>query len=444
MRKKNQKLKLLFEDCFYLNSKYEIRTTNYMATTNETSYDTVFGKVAVEQGLCTNKELSRSLEAMKTRQQTSPIPLKDLMVELGLITDSQAERLRSSIKESKVAAHQIPGYKILGKLGAGAMAIVYEGRQLSLDRIVAIKVLPKRFTENPEYVSRFYKEGRAAAKLNHPNIVQAIDVGEAGGYHYFVMEYVKGKTLYDDLAAGKVFSETEALDIIIQVAHALAHAHGKGLVHRDVKPKNIMMTEVGIVKLADMGLARETTDVEAAKNEAGKAYGTPYYISPEQIRGEMDIDGRADIYGLGATFYHMVTGRVPFMADDPSEVMRKHLKEQLIPPDHINASLSAGTSEVIEIMMAKRKEDRYNDVEELLEDMEALRNGQTPLQAHKRFDVTQLGKLEDGEIIESEEKEEDYQAETIAHYRIVIVILSIVAGISLLGAVVLLISFMSK
>lgn len=406
-------------------------------TTNETSYDTLFGKMAVEQGLCTDGELRRLLEELKSRRKVNPVMLRDLMVDLGYITQNQAERLKKNIKESKVAAYQIPGYKILGKLGAGAMAVVYKAQQLSLNRTVAIKVLPKRFSGNPEYVERFFKEGQAAGKLNHNNIVQAVDVGEAGGYHYFVMEYVEGKTLHDDLSAGKIFKEDEALDIIIQVAHALQHAHSCGLIHRDVKPKNIMINTAGVVKLADMGLARETTDIEAAQTEAGKAYGTPYYIAPEQIRGKIDIDGRADIYGLGSTFYHMVTGRVPFMADDPAEVMRKHLKEELIPPDHINTKLSAGTSEVIEVMMAKRKEDRYNNVEELLTDLEAVRNGQPPLRAHKRFDVSVLGQLGKGDVIEA--KEELYKEDTIAHYRIATLVLGAVVAILLLVIIFLLV-----
>jgi len=390
--------------------------------TNETNYDTIFGKMAIEQGLCTDDELRQSLKELESRSKVNPTILKELMVELGYVTTTQAERLKESLKESKAAAHQIPGYKIVGKLGAGAMAVVYKARQLSLNRMVAIKILPKRFSENPEYVERFYKEGQAAGRLNHHNIVRAIDVGEAGGYHYFVMEYVEGKTIADDLVAGKVFEEAEALDIIIQVANALAHAHACSLIHRDVKPKNIMISTDGTVKLADMGLARETTDIEAAQSEAGKAYGTPYYIAPEQIRGKIDIDGRADIYGLGATLYHMLTGRVPFMAEDSADVMRKHLREKLIPPDHINTSLSAGVSEVIEIMMAKRKEKRYNDIEELLTDLEALREGRPPLQAHKRFDVSMFEQLEKGDAIE---KEEGYKEETIAPYRMAILILSI-------------------
>jgi serine/threonine protein kinase len=406
---------------------------------NETNYDTVFGKMAVEQGLCTDDELRHSIERMETRRKVSPTVLEDLMIQLGYITKTQAERLKQTIKESKAAVHQIPGYQILGKLGAGAMAIVYKARQLSLNRIVAIKVLPKRLSENPEYVARFYKEGQAAAKLNHNNIVQAIDVGEAGGYHYFVMEYVEGRTIYDDLSAGKVFTENEALEIIIQVTHALAHAHAKGLIHRDVKPKNIMINSAGVVKLADMGLARATADIEAAQTEKGKAYGTPYYIAPEQIRGEVDIDGRADIYGLGATFYHMVTGRVPFMADDPTDVMRKHLREQLIPPDHINTSLSAGASEVIEVMMAKRKESRYDSADELLTDLQAVRDGQAPMRAHTRFDVSVLEQLEQGEDIE--QGEGVYEQQKIARYRTALVILA--AAVVVLGLIVMLLAFSS-
>ncbi|MDD5459229.1 MAG: serine/threonine-protein kinase [Phycisphaerae bacterium] len=408
-------------------------------TSGETNYDTMFGKIAVEQGLCSETEISRAMEELNSRRKISPITLKDLMLDLGYITSGQALRLQQSLRETKSAAHQIPGYKILGKLGAGAMAIVYKGMQLSLNRPVAIKVLPKRLSENPEYVQRFYKEGQLAAKLNHNNIVQAYDVGEAGGYHYFVMEYVEGKTLYDDLAKGKVFGETEALDIIIQVAHALAHAHAKGLIHRDVKPKNIMITTAGVVKLADMGLARGTADIEAAKTEAGKAYGTPYYIAPEQIRGEIDIDGRADIYGLGATLYHLVTGRVPFMADDPTEVMKKHLREPLIPPDHINITLSAGISEVVEVMMAKRREERYANAKELIADLEAVRNGQPPMLARKEINVSMLEKLQEGEAVEIDE-EDAVSEETLAHYRVAVIILSVVAVIFLMVIVLMMIS----
>jgi serine/threonine protein kinase len=399
----------------------------------ETSYDSMFGKLAVEQQFVTAEELRKALEKYKAVSSQNPQTLEKIMVEMGFITRSQAMRLIQSIRDSsKMAANQIPGFQVLGKLGQGAMAVVYKARQLSLDRIVAIKVLPSKFTENPEYVSRFYKEGKAAALLNHANIVQAIDVGESGGRHYFVMEYVEGKTIHDDLAAGKVFGENDAIDIILQVASALAHAHAKKLIHRDVKPKNIMITKAGIVKLADMGLARATTDVEAAQSEAGKAYGTPYYIAPEQIRGEVDIDARADIYALGATFYHMVTGRVPFEADSPSDVMRKHLKETLVPPDHINTSLSSGVSEVIEFMMAKRREQRYASIGEVIEDLEAVRRGEPPMIAEAKLDLGALKGLEEGEALKVEKTKQEVTAASVAPYRI---------GLFALGFVVVVLLF---
>lgn len=386
--------------------------------------------MALEQRLCTEQELQRCQEEAKQLQGSEPTTIENLLIHRQFITRSQAQRIRNNLKETKDSTTQIPGYKVLTKLGSGAMAVVYKAKQLSLDRVVAVKVLPKRFSEKPDYIRRFFQEGKIAAKLNHNNIVQAIDVGEAGGVYYFVMEYVEGRTLYDDLSKGKIFDETEALDVIIQLAHALQHAHAQGLIHRDVKPKNVMINNEGVVKLADMGLARETSDIQAARHEQGKAFGTPYYIAPEQIRGELDIDGRADIYSLGATLYHMVTGRVPFDAATPAEVMRKHLKESLTPPDHLNTSLSAGISEVIEVMMAKNKQERYNDVEELLLDLQAVRNGQSPLRARQKFNIQALEQLEQGETVEMEDTDRSLvPAETVARYRVILVVLIAVVAV---------------
>ena len=404
----------------------------------ETSQDTLFGRTVVEQRLCTEGELQHCLDELKKRMAEEPLTLEELMLEYGYITRTQATRVETNIEESRSSASQIPGYKVYGKLGSGAMAVVYKAKQISLDRIVAIKVLPKRFTEKPDYIRRFYKEGKIAAKLNHNNIVQAIDVGEAGGLYYFVMEYVEGKTLYDDLSKGKIYDEARALEVVIQMANALSHAHSNGMIHRDVKPKNIMINKDGVVKLADMGLARETSDIKAAEHEKGKAFGTPYYIAPEQIRGELDIDGRADLYALGATFFHMVTGRVPFEASTPSEVMRKHLKEPLVPPDHINTSLSSGIGEIIEVMMAKKKENRYQDMPELLVDLEAVAAGQPPVRAKRKFDLGALEQLEEGTSIATEEPEENiYVEEVITRYKVGLVIMS-----ALVAMLVLVIIFM--
>ncbi|HZW08100.1 MAG TPA: serine/threonine-protein kinase, partial [Phycisphaerales bacterium] len=188
-----------------------------------------------------------------------------------------------------------------------------------------------------------------------------------------------------------------AVEIALQVAEALQHAHERGLIHRDVKPKNIMLTKEGVAKLADMGLARAVSDVEAAEAEKGKAFGTPYYISPEQIRGEVKITPAADIYSLGATLYHMVTGSVPFDGKNPSDVMHKHLKGELVAPDHVNPKLSAGISEVIEMMMAKDARKRYQSAKDLIGDLKAVRDGRNPPIAHKDVggvDLEALAKAE--------------------------------------------------
>lgn len=406
-----------------------------MAGNEGTNYDTLFGRMAVEQRLCTEDEVSECRdELQKLSGAGTPVTLEQLMLKRQYLTRSQIMRLRNLVRENRDVANQIPGYKVLGKLGSGAMAVVYKAKQLSLDRVVAIKVLPKKFVQKSDYVDRFYKEGRIAAKLNHNNIVQAIDVGEVGGLYYFVMEYVEGKTLYDDLSKGKIFDEREALDIIIQLANALAHAHAQGLIHRDVKPKNIMINKDGVVKLADMGLARETSDIKAARHEQGKAFGTPYYIAPEQIRGEIDIDGRADIYALGGTLFHMVTGRVPFEANSPSEVMKKHLKEALVPPDHINTALSAGISEVIEVMMAKNRDERYKNMEELLTDLQAVRDGRPPLLARQKFNVDALEELEQGEVVSSygSRAVRTYTEEEVSKYKVTVVVLAAAVAILLL------------
>jgi serine/threonine-protein kinase len=412
-----------------------------LAGNEQTSADTLFGRMVIEQKLCTEDEVRLCEEEQKKRASGQPVTLEQLLLEKCYLTPTQAERVKATIHESRDSTNQIPGYKVLGKLGSGAMAVVYKAKQLSLDRIVAIKVLPKKFVQKSDYVERFYKEGRLAARLNHNNIVQAIDVGEVGGLYYFVMEYVEGRTLYDDLSKGKVFSEKEALDTTIQVAKALAHAHNQGLIHRDVKPKNIMIHKDGTVKLADMGLAREASDMKAAKHEQGKTFGTPYYIAPEQIRGDINIDGRADIYSLGGTLYHMVTGRVPFEATTPSEVMKKHLHEILVPPDHINTALSAGISEVIEVMMAKNQNERYKTMEETLADLQAVRDGRSPLIARQRFNIEQLKELEQGDIIEMPNSQNfNVNKEVITKYRMYLIVLCALSAILFLAIIFLVIN----
>ena len=404
--------------------------------------DTQLGRLVIERKLCSSDEV----ELVRTEQRAladkgKKITLSDLLLQRGYVTRSQIARLNRAVDEDSMyrPAQQIPGFQIISKIGQGAMAVVFKAKQLSLDRIVAIKVLPKRLSENPEFVERFYREGRAAARLNHPHIVQAFDVGEAGGYHYFVMEFIDGNTVYDLLEDGQPMQEPDAIRLILQAARALEHAHALGLIHRDVKPKNLMLTKGGVLKLADMGLAREMDDSATATAEAGRAYGTPYYISPEQIRGEIIIDARADIYGLGATFYHMVTGKVPFDGGTPSAVMHKHLKEPIVPPDHVNHALTSGLGEIIEVMMAKSSDDRYRSMTEVISDLEAVANGEPPLQARHKYDHDLLKTLANGSKAEKSSADQDGVHGSRISLQWVVA-LGVILGISMLINVVLMAS----
>ena len=270
-------------------------------------------KSIIRRGLATAQEVEacKSLRAKLAAKDASR-SLVDIMVEAKVLTKNQSLRLLKEVGTEAGKKFEIPGYQIIERLGKGSMGLVFKARQTSVDRIVAVKVLLDTLAQNKEFIKRFEREAKIAAKLQHNNIVNAIDAGEVEGHHYFVMEYVEGATIKDELDKSKVFDEKVALKIVIAVAEAMKHAHERGLIHRDIKPENVILTKDGNVKLADLGLARLTADEKWAMAEAGMAIGTPYYISPEQVRGQVDVDIRSDIYSLGATLYHMVTGRVPY------------------------------------------------------------------------------------------------------------------------------------
>ncbi len=322
----------------------------------------------------------------------------------GALTASQAGRAKKEL--SALLGQQIPGYLLLEKLGQGSMGVVYKARQVSMDRLVAIKVLHPKLAADPEFLRRLTREAHVAAKLSHNNIVQAIDVGSAGSIHYFVMELVEGKTIRQELDAGKKYGEREALEIVIQIAQALAHASKRGLVHRDVKPANIVQTADGVAKLADLGMTRDAADLTQVKRERGLTIGTPYYIAPDQIRGRDHIDVRADLYSLGATLYHMTTGRPPFPGEGVERILDAHLNEELTPPDHVNQQLSSGLGEVVEFLMAKDRRLRYAAADDLIIDLECLLSGEPPKLARKKIEEGTLRELAEGDADEPEEDAE--------------------------------------
>jgi eukaryotic-like serine/threonine-protein kinase len=362
--------------------------------------DSQLEKSILRRGLATAAEIEACKSQRKqlvAKENDVPKSLLEIMVEAKVLTRSQMTRLVHESGEAN-RKFQIPGYQMLQKLGKGSMGVVYKAKQQSVDRVVAIKILLEPLAQNKEFIKRFEREAMIAAKLSHNNVVNAIDAGVIDGHYYFVMEYVEGPTIKDFLDKNKTFDEKESLRITLAIAEALKHAAQRGLIHRDIKPENVILTKEGEVKLADLGLARLTDDDKWVLSEAGMAIGTPYYISPEQVRGQTNIDIRADIYSLGATLYHMVTGRVPYGGETPTEVMRKHVDPNvaLVPPDHLNSRLSGGLGMVVETMMAKNREHRYQNPDDLILDIKCLQRGEGPMIAGQKPET--LLALAEGEL----------------------------------------------
>ena len=381
----------------------------------------------VSRGLMTNEEVKKHPPDGTMGAEGY---LKKLTA-IGLLTKAQAERAQLDL--TLLVGQQIPGYVMLEKLGQGAMGVVYKALQTRLNRHVAIKLLKGKKTNDAGFFAQLEREARLAAKLSHNNIVQAIDIGSAGKFHYFVMELIDGKTIQDEMKAGKKrYEEKEAVEIILQIAQALDHASKRGLVHRDIKPANIVMTSDGIAKLADLGMARENTDEAANTREKGMIIGTPNYIAPEQVQGKSDIDTRADIYSLGGTLYHMVTGQPPFIGNTVVEVLKMHEKAELVPPDHLNDSLSAGLGEVVEMMMAKDRNMRYGSPEALIKDLECLINDMPPKLARQKMSSS-LAALSEGE----EEYDHIHEAELPQWVMITLASLGALLFISLVVNIVL-------
>ncbi len=280
--------------------------------------------------------------------------------------EAAAEAPPTPVEEDEAKAVRASDLQLLERIGRGRQAVVYKCRQLTVDRIVAVKILHSSAARDPEMRSRFIQEARQAGKLIHPNIVTIHQINSFKDTFYIVMEYADGGSLADLLAVRKRFDPEEAVCIIRAAAEGLACAHEQGLIHRDIKPKNILLTEGGIVKLADLGLARRADDSAAEMQEAGKAYGTPYYISPEQVHGDPPPDYRADIYSLGATLYEMVTGRPPFTAPTPQEIMRMHVTERLPDPREFVPELPQTLCWLLAKAMAKEPEDRYQSAREFI------------------------------------------------------------------------------
>jgi serine/threonine-protein kinase len=264
-------------------------------------------------------------------------------------------------------------YEVGRLLGTGGMAEVFEGRDRLLARRVAIKVPLSQYAHDPEFAQRFRREAQAAASLSHPGVVAVYDTGAEGGTHFIVMEYVDGRTLKDAIRAEAPLYPDRAAEITADVCSALAAAHARGLVHRDVKPANIMLMPDGRVKLMDLGIARAAAGETVTQTAA--MLGTAQYLSPEQAQGQA-VDYRSDLYSLGCCLYEMLTGTVPFRGATPVAIAYRHVREDPTPPRQLNPDVPAALEAVCLKAMAKRPEDRYQTAAEFRADLERARAGQ--------------------------------------------------------------------
>ena len=283
---------------------------------------------------------------------------------------------------------QLGRYEVLGELGQGAMGIVYKARDPLIDRVVAIKTinLGLALDEKEEYEGRFYQEAKAAGRLNHPNIVTIYDVGKSGDVAYIAMEFLQGRELRDIMNDGGLLPVDQVLDIVAQVAQGLAYAHEHGIVHRDVKPSNIMVVRDGHAKITDFGIARMASS--AVRTQTGMVLGSPKYMSPEQVMGK-EIDQRSDIFSLGVMLYEMLTGQAPFNGENVNAIMYQTLNAVPAPPNTLNPAVPEMINFILAKALAKKVEDRYQNAKDFAVDLRACRD--TLPRSGKQIDVSPAG-----------------------------------------------------
>ncbi|MEK7270116.1 MAG: serine/threonine-protein kinase [Planctomycetota bacterium] len=330
--------------------------------------DRYFLREAQRLGFASSAQIEECLRAFQAaRKQGVDATLPDILVKRDCITTEQAKAI---LRRMGREAPTLPGYEGLERIGRGGMGIVYRARPLGREGHVAIKVLYPEITEDPEYLRRFFREAQAARGLKHPNIVQGIAVGYAEPHYYCVMEYVAGPNLDEVIRARGPLPASEAVRILRHLARALKHIHAHGLIHRDIKPKNILIAPGGFAMLADLGLLKRVEDGSITQPES--VMGSALYISPEQARGATYLDIRSDLYGLGATAFEMLAGRPPFEGKTAAIVLERKLREA--PPDlsAIRADIHPDLARIVRNLLAPDRNARTTDPTELLEQLRRL------------------------------------------------------------------------
>ena len=292
-------------------------------------------------------------------------------------------------------------YEIIKKIGDGGMAFVYKAKDILLNRIVAVKVLRPEFVDDDEFLGKFKREAEAVASLSHPNIVNVYDVGEDGKVHYIVMEYIDGQNLKEIIKNEGTLDEYTALDITKQIAMALSAAHKKGIIHRDIKPHNILISNEGrVVKVADFGIAKAVSN--STMTNIGSIIGSVHYFSPEQAKGKF-VSNNADLYSLGIVLYEMIIGKVPFRGDSPISIALQHINDEIefTSEEQINIPQSVRT--IIKKLTEKSSVDRYQSAEEVIEDIEYIEKN-IDLDFIKEYDNYVTQKIDQDKIMARSKK----------------------------------------
>jgi hypothetical protein len=296
----------------------------------------------------------------------------DANLKTQIVAPSTSEAATPAAKPQPAKTQRVGDFDVKKKLGQGGMGVVYLAQQVSLDRPVALKVLSKEMAAKPAFVERFVREARAMAKINHPNVVNCYHVGEEKGLHYVAMELIDGRSMQDWLNDLGKLSVPDAVLVTLICAEALSHAHSLQMVHRDVKPDNMLVTRKGVVKVSDLGLAKALDDGDHSMTQSGTGLGTPHYMPPEQARNAKHIDATCDIYALGVTLYHFVTGTLPFSADSVVELILAKEKGNYKPARQINKEVTERLSLIIDKAMAKDRKARYQTMAEFIKDLESV------------------------------------------------------------------------
>jgi eukaryotic-like serine/threonine-protein kinase len=353
----------------------------------------LFGQIAESMGLLSHAQVRKALQIQTEREINDEAHLRigEILIERHDLELRAVHKVLLEQKRRRTSTHQdldsralkvrmIGGYSIEEVIGTGGMGTVYKAQDVKLRRTVALKILAPRLTEDAEFVARFEREVTAVGSLSHPNIVAALSSGRDEDRPYMVMEYVAGQSLGKILRESGRLPERRALEIARDVARALDHAHSRGVVHRDVKPDNVIVATNGVAKLTDFGLAKLLRE-DHRLTQTGIALGTPHYISPEQVSASRYIDHRADQYSLGAVLFHMLAGQVPFDGPTNNDIMLRHLEDELHDPCDLAPGVSVGSVRIIYKLMAKKSANRYDATSLLVEDIDRVLAGREPAHA---------------------------------------------------------------